>query len=368
MDDNGTFNVAADLCNTDNLRDYLSIRRQVRMMDTSWTLTPQEILHLDPIERFRYAQRCANWNNLITANTPQIDLAKKMLSRLGRVSTGGPDAQAIMLVTGGADAGKSTLVLSAAVDAHFHHQLVDGAETDSGDPTAPVVKLAARGSSQKSRGYLADWRHAIGDPNWRQHIGAAEQLIDLLTTLRTRLIIIEDAHRLDSGTRMGNGDIWDTLTMIAKRVDAAIILEWTTEDAESLLRCGADTKIAQLARRFKDFHIHVKAMPRPRFDPRTGEMRAGPFGAVLKTFEQRLALSGIRPRDLTNRTVAETLYEHSGGYFGPLTRILVQAADDAIMGLKDRITIDEIKECIGGSTPKTGERGSPFGVFAGQTS
>jgi hypothetical protein len=341
------YETPTDLSLPENLRRYMQQRDHHRTLDPGIALPTDTLATLSDADFEQYTKRCSNWNNLITVNTPDIRMATNRLSKAVRIGTGGADAQVTALVTGRADAGKSTLTLAALRPAYHAVMALNGSTTVTGDPRTPVVRLAVRGG-QRTAGYARDWRKAIGDPNFERDKAAVEFFIDDLNEMGVRVIIVEDAHRIDGNGVPGSSDVWETLTLIAKRVDAVVVMEWTTEQpARALLAALNQTRAAQIASRLGDNVFDIRPMTAPRFTA-GGEPKSGPFISVLKTYEQNLALAESQPRDLTNRTVATMLYDHTDGALGGLSRSLVSLADDAIVSGENRITPRLVQDHVEG--------------------
>jgi hypothetical protein len=224
-----------------------------------------------------------------------------------------------------------------------------GPTTRTGDMRIPVVVLNTKSSKLQSTGLTHSWLDALGFPTNRSR-DPLSRLVDVLESWETVAIAFEDAHRLDGTGTPGSSPVWETISCLDKRVDAAIVLSWTTEDDDVTVD-GEMALSRGLQVESRSHHaLTIPPLPAPKFDSR-GDIRPSVIAGILKRLEMDLVLPNKVARDLTSPDVALALHDYSRGRVGRLKRAVVQMATRAMETGTERIDADIVRALLTGMPP-----------------
>ncbi len=145
---------------------------------------------------------------------------------------------------------------------------------------------------------------------------------DILLRMEPRMLIVDEVHHLLAGSHREQRASLNLLKYLANELKISIVAVGTSEAPVAF------QSDAQIYSRFAPFEI-----------PRWTESEE--FRSLLSAFEAALPLR--RSSDLTQRPIVQFLIAVSGGLLGEVSRLLNDAAERAILGGSERITLIELE-------------------------
>ncbi|MFD4723013.1 TniB family NTP-binding protein [Streptomyces sp. NPDC058423] len=266
-------------------------------------------------------ERLAYHSQFVTVRTPAIEtLARQVrtlmiLGRHQRVT-----ARPSLIVTGPATTGKTTALLQVGRTCHLAHTR-RAAPNDDSVPVAYV--LVPPGATAKT--LAGEFARYLGIPvtsrmTTAQITGA---VCHTYTAAGIKLVLIDEIHRLNPRTSTG-AEAADWLKDLTERVPATFVYAGINVTASAVF---TGVRGAQLAGRAS--LIDCGALP-----ARAGDRE--PFRELITALEQALDLTAHRPGTLPR--LAPYLHERTAGRIGSLSRLIRQAAIEAILDGQERIT------------------------------
>lgn len=161
-------------------------------------------------------------------------------------------------------------------------------------------------------------------PSRYSQVEVTNQVCDLLCKHSTQLILVDEIHNLDIGTRVG-AESSDQIKYLSERIPATFVLAGVDVDGSGLF---AGRRGGQIASRYT--LIQTLAFPR-----RT-ESHRHDWQALIATLEQSLRLYAHRQGTLV--ALDGYLHERTKGMIGSLSHLIREAAIDAIITGKEKIT------------------------------
>jgi AAA domain-containing protein len=149
------------------------------------------------------------------------------------------------------------------------------------------------------------------------------KVCDLMGTLRTNLVLIDELHNLDLGTRVG-AEASDQIKYLSERVPATFVLAGVDLEGNGLF---AGRRGGQIASRYT--LIRTTAFPYNTSDERAA------WQALVATLEDALRLHAHRKGTLLR--LSGYLHERTGGMIGSLSHLIREAAIDAIINQTEKI-------------------------------
>ncbi|MEU2556736.1 TniB family NTP-binding protein [Streptomyces sp. NPDC013313] len=266
-------------------------------------------------------ERLAYHSQFVTVRTPAIEaLARQVrtLMILGRHQH--VTARPSLIVTGPATTGKTTALLQVGRTCHLAHTR----RAAPGDDTVPVAYvLVPPGATAKT--LASEFARYLGIPVTTRMTTAqiTTAVCHTYTAAGVKLVLIDEIHRLNPRTSNG-AEAADWLKDLTERVAATFVYAGIDVTASTVF---TGVRGAQLAGRAS--LIDCGALP-----ARAGERE--PFRELIAALEQALDLTAHRPGSLPR--LAPYLHERTAGRIGSLSRLIRQAAIEAILDGHERIT------------------------------
>ncbi|WP_221361028.1 TniB family NTP-binding protein [Streptomyces beigongshangae] len=266
-------------------------------------------------ERLDYHSR------FVTVRTPAIESLSRSvrtLMILGRHQQ--VTARPSLIVTGPATTGKTTALLEVGRTCHLAHTR----RAHPGDDRVPVAYvLVPPGATAKT--LAAEFARYLGIPVTARMTTAqiTAAVCHTYTAAGVTLVLIDEIHRLNPRTSTG-AEAADWLKDLTERVPATFVYAGIDVTASTVF---TGVRGAQLAGRAS--LIDCGALP----------ARAGgrePFRELIAALEQALDLKAHRTGHLPR--LAAYLHERTAGRIGSLSRLIRQAAIEAICDGSERIT------------------------------
>lgn len=155
-------------------------------------------------------------------------------------------------------------------------------------------------------------------------LATLEQLArDILRRVAPRMLIVDEVHHLLAGSHREQCGSLNLRSILANDLRISVVAVGTS-DAPVAFQSDA-----QMSSRFTPFEI-----------PRWTE--SDDFRRLLRAFEQVLPLR--RPSDLVQRTIVQFLISASDGLLGEVSRLLTQAAEQAIQDQSERISLQYLEQ------------------------
>ena len=145
---------------------------------------------------------------------------------------------------------------------------------------------------------------------------------DLLRRIAPRMLVVDEVHHLLAGSHVEQRASLNLLKYLANDLTISVVAVGTS-DAPLAFRTDA-----QMSSRFTPFEI-----------PRWTE--SDDFRRLLRAFEQVLPLR--RASDLVQRTLVQFLISASEGLLGEVSRLLTEAAEEAILDGSERILLEHLE-------------------------
>ncbi len=155
-------------------------------------------------------------------------------------------------------------------------------------------------------------------------IDITNRVCDLLTTLGCRLVLIDELHNLDIGTRVG-AEASDQIKYLSEHLAATFVLAGVDIEGTSLF---AGRRGGQIASRYS-------LIPTSPFRHATAPERDA-WRALVVTLEDALRLHNHQPGTLLK--LSPYLHERTGGMIGSLSHLVREAALTAILTGTEKIT------------------------------
>lgn len=160
-------------------------------------------------------------------------------------------------------------------------------------------------------------------PSRFSQVELTNKVCDLLCTLRTNLILIDELHNLDLGTRVG-AEASDQIKYLSERIPATFVLAGVDLEGNGLF---AGRRGGQIASRYS----LIRTNP---FPYSTSDEQAA-WQALVATLENALRLHAHRRGTLLR--LSGYLHERTGGMIGSLSHLVREAALDAIINQTEKI-------------------------------
>jgi hypothetical protein len=266
-------------------------------------------------------ERLAYHSQFVTVRTPAIESLSRSvrtLMILGRSQS--VTARPSLIVTGPATTGKTTALLEVGRTCHLAHTR----RAAPGDTSVPVAYvLVPPGATAKT--LACEFARYLGIPVTTRMTTAqiTTAVCHTYTAAGVKLVLIDEIHRLNPRSSSG-AEAADWLKDLTERVGATFVyagIDVTTSTVFSGVRG------AQLAGRAS--LIDCGALP-----ARAGERE--PFRELIAAMEAALDLHSHRTGSLPR--LAPYLHERTAGRIGSLSRLIRQAAIEAILDGQERIT------------------------------
>ncbi|MEU9256343.1 ATP-binding protein [Streptomyces sp. NPDC048270] len=270
-------------------------------------------------------ERLAYHSRFVTIRTPAIDtLATQVrtLMILGRHQQA--TARPSLIVTGPAAAGKTTALLHVGRACHLAHQRKNPGPPGSAHTAVPVAYvLVPPGATAKT--LITEFARYLAIPVTARmtQTQITEAVCHTYTTAGIQLVLIDEIHRLNPRTTTG-AQTADLIKDLTERLPATFVYAGINVTDTPLF---TGTRGAQLAGRA----TLVTCGPLPA--------RAGtrhPFREIITDIETNLDLTHHQPGTLPRHAVY--LHQRTAGRIGSLTRLIRQAAINAIHDGTERIT------------------------------
>ncbi|WP_124445883.1 TniB family NTP-binding protein [Streptomyces sp. NL15-2K] len=266
-------------------------------------------------------ERLAYHSQFVTVRTPAIESLSRnvrTLMILGRSQS--VTARPSLIVTGPATTGKTTALLEVGRTCHLAHTR----RAAPGDTSVPVAYvLVPPGATAKT--LACEFARYLGIPVTTRMTTAqiTTAVCHTYTAAGVKLVLIDEIHRLNPRSSSG-AEAADWLKDLTERVGATFVyagIDVTTSTVFSGVRG------AQLAGRAS--LIDCGALP-----ARAGSRE--PFRELIAALEAALDLHAHRTGSLPR--LAPYLHERTAGRIGSLSRLIRQAAIEAILDGQERIT------------------------------
>ncbi|WP_435880249.1 TniB family NTP-binding protein [Streptomyces atroolivaceus] len=229
-------------------------------------------------------------------------------------------ARPSLIVTGPATTGKTTALLEVGRTCHLAHTR----RAAPGDTSVPVAYvLVPPGATAKT--LACEFARYLGIPVATRMTTAqiTTAVCHTYTAAGIKLVLIDEIHRLNPRTSNG-AEAADWLKDLTERVGATFVYAGIDVTASTVF---SGVRGAQLAGRAS--LIDCGALP-----ARAGERE--PFRELIAALEAALDLHAHRTGSLPR--LAPYLHERTAGRIGSLSRIIRQAAIEAILDGQERIT------------------------------
>lgn len=155
-------------------------------------------------------------------------------------------------------------------------------------------------------------------------VDITNRVCDLLCTLGCRLVLIDELHNLDIGTRVG-AEASDQIKYLSERIPATFVLAGVDIEGTGLF---AGRRGGQIASRYS-------LIPTSPFRHTTAEHRAA-WQALVATLEDALRLHAHRPGTLLK--LSPYLHDRTGGMIGSLSHLVREAALTSLLNGTEKIT------------------------------
>jgi hypothetical protein len=299
-------------------------------------LPPAALQRLTEVERVDYdAARQDYHAQLMVVSTPTI----RHVAATGRkrilLNRHQHSARRGLIVSGPAGTGKTTAITQLGKN----YQQLARHRGELAPAALPVVYVTVPPAATPKM-LAIEFARFIGLPlpSRFSQVEVTNKVCDLLCTLGCRLVLIDEIHNLDLGTRIG-AEASEQIKYLSERIPATFVLAGVDVDGSGLF---AGRRGGQIASRYS--LIATKAFPQT-----TGEHRAA-WQSLVATLEDCLRLHAHRPGTLLK--LGPYLHDRTGGMIGSLSHLVREAALDAIADGTEKITrstleavvLDEIAE------------------------
>jgi len=187
----------------------------------------------------------------------------------------------------------------------------------------PVLYVQAPPGPDESAFYDAILKNFATPIRPRDHArNKRSQVIDLMTGVGTKMLIVDEVHHLLSGDSTKQSQMLNALKYLGNELRIPIVAAGV-ETAFNAIQIDA-----QLSNRFQP-------LPLPRWK------QGDEWGKLIATFEKLLPLQ--KPSNLSRPSAAKVLWEMSEGLIGELVEILLKSGMAAIKGGAEKITIEDLE-------------------------
>ena len=272
--------------------------------------TVRELAQLGNEQRIRLLQR-DRW-----IDYPRATEALRRLQRL--LETPRRERMPCMVIHGRSNIGKTLVIAKFLRD---HPPRFDG---ERGLEQRPIISMQMPATPDQRRFYGA-LLFELGAPQSASATLAQLERVarDLLRRIAPRMLIVDEVHHLLAGSHVEQRASLNLLKYLANDLRISVVAVGTS-DAPVALRTDA-----QMSSRFVPFEM-----------PRWTE--SDDFRRLLRAFEQVLPLR--RASDLVQRPVVQFLVAASGGLPGEVSRLLTEAAEQAIVEGSERIVLEHLEQ------------------------
>lgn len=272
--------------------------------------TTRELACLDDDKRILALQR-DRW-----IDYPRATEALQRLDRL--LHTPERERMPCMVMHGPSNIGK-TLIITKFLREH-------PAQFDQhrGVERRPVVAMQMPPTPEQSRFYRALLFEVGAPQSASATLATLEQLArDILRRIGPRMLVVDEVHHLLAGSHREQRASLNLLKYLANDLKISIVTVGTS-DAPVAFQTDA-----QMSSRFTPFEI-----------PRWTE--SDDFRRLLRAFEQALPLR--RASDLMQRPITQFLIAVSAGLLGEVSKLLNNAAEQAIRDGSERVTLLHLEQ------------------------
>jgi hypothetical protein len=285
-------------------------------------LAPAALQKLNPAQRIADdADREEYHARLVIVSTPAI----RHIAATGRkrilLNRHQRSARRGLIVSGPAGTGKTTAITQLGKN---YEQLTRRRQPAT-TPALPVVYVTVPPAATPKM-LAVELARFIGLPlpTRFSQVEVTNQVCDLLCTLGTRLVLLDEIHNLDLGTRVG-AEASDQIKYLSERIPATFVLAGVDVDGGGLF---AGRRGGQIAGRYT--LIPTRPFPFGGSDERHA------WQALIATLEQSLRLHAHRPGTLLR--LDSYLHERTAGMIGSLSHLIREAALEAISNGTEKIT------------------------------
>jgi hypothetical protein len=226
-----------------------------------------------------------------------------------------------LIVSGLAGTGKTTAITQLGKN----YELLTRRRGQHAPGSLPVVYITVPPAATPKM-LAAELARFIGLPlpSRFSQVEVTSKVCDLLCTLGTALVLIDELHNLDLGTRSG-AEASDQIKYLSERIPATFVLAGVEIEGTGLF---AGRRGGQIAGRYS----LIATSP---FRYHTAENRQA-WHALVATLEESLRLHSHRPGTLVK--LGPYLHERTGGMIGSLSHLIREAALDALLDGTEKIT------------------------------
>jgi hypothetical protein len=290
-------------------------------LDPPNVLAPSALQQLPGSDRKQYDTAREHYHaRLVIVSTPTI----RHVAATGRkrivLNRYQHSARRGLIVTGSAGTGKTTAITQLGKN---YQQLVHRDQPRPGG-SLPVAYVTVPPAATPKM-LAVEFARFLGLPLPARfsQVELTNKVCDLLGTLRTTLILIDELHNLDLGTRVG-AEASDQIKYLSERVPATFVLAGVDLEGNGLF---AGRRGGQIASRYTV--IRTTAFPHSTADERVA------WQALVATLENALRLHAHRKGTLLR--LSSYLHERTGGMIGSLSHLIREAAIDAIINQTEKI-------------------------------
>ncbi|MFJ9845864.1 TniB family NTP-binding protein [Kitasatospora sp. NPDC101155] len=285
-------------------------------------LPPAVLQRLSEPERADYDQAREDYHaQLVIVSTPTI----RHVAATGRkrilLNRHQHSARRGLIVSGLAGTGKTTAITQLGKN---YEQL--GRRRGEIPPKALPVVYVTVPPAATPKMLAIEFARFIGLPlpSRYSQVEVTNRVCDLLCTLGCRLVLIDELHNLDIGTRVG-AEASDQIKYLSERIPATFVLAGVDVEGTGLF---AGRRGGQIASRYS-------LIPTSPFRHKTAEERAA-WQSLVATLEEALRLHAHRPGTLLK--LSAYLHDRTGGMIGSLSHLVREAALDAMLDGTEGIT------------------------------
>ena len=289
--------------------------------DAPEMLSPSALQHLTGSQRAKYDTVREHYHaRLVIVSTPTI----RHIAATGRkrilLNRYQHSARRGLIVSGAAGTGKTTAITQLGKN---YQQLVNRDQPHPGG-SLPVAYVTVPPAATPKM-LAVEFARFIGLPlpSRFSQVELTNKVCDLLCTLHTNLVLIDEFHNLDLGTRVG-AEASDQIKYLSERIPATFVLVGVDLEGNGLF---AGRRGGQIASRYS----LIRTSP---FPYSTSDEHAA-WQALVATLENALRLHAHRRGTLLK--LSGYLHERTGGMIGSLSHLVREAALDAIMNQTEKI-------------------------------
>ncbi|MFE7765889.1 TniB family NTP-binding protein [Streptomyces sp. NPDC057438] len=225
-----------------------------------------------------------------------------------------------LIVSGPAGTGKTTAITQLGK----HYEQLGRRRGEIQPKALPVVYVTVPPAATPKM-LAIEFARFIGLlPSRYSQVEVTNKACDLLCTLGCRLVLIDELHNLDIGTRVG-AEASDQIKYLSERIPATFVLAGVDVEGTGLF---AGRRGGQIASRYS-------LIPTSAFRHKTADQRSS-WQSLVATLEESLRLHAHRTGTLLK--LSAYLHDRTGGMIGSLSHLVREAALDAILDGSERIT------------------------------